>query len=537
MSESESTGKPVVKWSPYVVGIDLGTSNSTAAIFVKGRAQVIPVDGKPMLPSVVRIRDDGDVQVGYPAKNAILIDPENTVASVKREMGNSEYAKEFAALPGKKYTATDIAAEILAKLKAGVEAAGTVDLRGSLRFAVICVPANFEDTKKRATLEAARLAGLEPLYLLEEPVAAAIAYAEGVKRDQKLLVYDLGGGTFDVSILGVDSTGEDKAEFRVLAKEGIAQLGGDDFDYELMRLLATELKTRSGVDVLDLQKDQGISRKVIRQAQQKLKEAAETAKLELSQAETTQVILPDIIKDESGNTHSLEADITRPQFEHAITGLIGQSRTAMEKALAAAKLGIDDISRIIFVGGSTNVPLVRTMVTEMFGKEPYLDPDPATTVARGAAVFGAGLGLPTDKVPETAEKRPEDAPDVAIHIENIVTHFLGIEIADQRFSTILDKGAEIAAEGLGQEKEYGTQRDNQTELRITVYQASVECRNVRDEGCVCIGEFFLVGLPPRPKGQVRVIVRFEINQQNVLKVTARLKNETGPGGELVITRN
>ncbi|HFE38857.1 MAG TPA: Hsp70 family protein, partial [Gammaproteobacteria bacterium] len=384
------------KNSPYIVGIDLGTSNSTAAIYAKGQSEVISIDGKSMLPSVVHVRDSGEIVVGQPAKSQLLIDPDNTVASVKREIGNSSYEKEFKGQPGKLYTATDLSAEILAKIRSGVDQAGVVDLRGSLRYAVICIPANFDDVKKQATLEAGRLAGFEVIRLLEEPVAASIAYALEAKRDQKILVYDLGGGTFDVSILNVDSTEAEESDFKVLAKEGIPDLGGDDFDLAIMNIVAEDFEKKSGISLFDLKKDQGINRKALRQAQQKLKEAAENVKLELSEADSSEIIVPNFIKDESGTVHNIEMEISREQFQESIYDLLMKTRATMEKALESASLSIEDISRIILVGGSTRVPLVREVVTSMFDKEPYCDMDPATAVARGAAIMGAALGVPAD---------------------------------------------------------------------------------------------------------------------------------------------
>jgi molecular chaperone DnaK (HSP70) len=525
------------KNSPYIVGIDLGTSNSAAAIFLKGRGEIVPIDGKPLLPSVVSIRESGDVLVGYPAKNLLLVDPENTVASIKREMGNAEWSKQFKGAPDKKYSPADISAEILTKIRVGIEQSADLDLRGSLRFAVICIPANFDDAKKRATLEAARLAGLEPLWLLEEPVAAAIAYALQAKRDQKILVYDLGGGTFDVSILNVDSTGDQRSQFRVLAKEGIPLLGGDDFDRALMQIVASGLKETTGFDIFDEKKDQGVSRKTLRLAQQKLKAAAEAAKVELSEADSTRIEIPNFLKDETGAVHNVDREVTRAEFEEAIRPMVAQTKEVMERALAGAKVTIDDISRIILVGGSTRVPLVKTSITEMFGKEPFGDLDPATAVARGAAIFGAALGVPTDKVEETADARPEDKPRVDISVNNIVTHHLGIEIAGGRFNKLLEKGVEIpVVESLIAENEYINPRDNMQEMRIAVYQASTEPDHVRDEGCQCIGEFFLTGIPPRPRGQARIKVKFEINQQNLLRVTALSLDNNGSTSSLDIDR-
>ncbi len=516
------------KNSPYIAGIDLGTSNSTIAIYAKGHSDVIPIDSRPMLPSVVHMRDSGEILVGYPAKNQMLIDPENTVASVKREMGNPAFEKEFKGQPDKKYSATDLSSEILAKIRAGVDQAGVIDLRGSLRYAVICIPANFDDTKKQATLEAGRLAGFEVLRLLEEPVAAAIAYAVEAKRDQKILVYDLGGGTFDVSILNVDSTEEGESQFQVLAKEGIPDLGGDDFDRAIMDIAAKDFQEKSGIDLFNLKKDQGINRKALRQAQQKLKEAAENAKFELSEADSSEIIIPNFLKDESGNVHNVEYELSKEQFEEAVRDLLAKTRATIEKALDSAKLSIDDISRIILIGGSTKVPLVREIVTEMFDKEPYCDIDPATAVARGAAIMGAALGVPAENLGDTAETNPEDTPDVQINIADIVTHYLGIQVANRRFSKVLDKGVEIPPEtGLVSQRDFINAFDLQRDVRISVYQASEETEYVSDEGCVCIGEFFLTGLPPKKKGEVHIDVTFEINQQNLLTVSANMKGEEG----------
>jgi molecular chaperone DnaK len=390
----------VVKNSPYILGIDLGTSNSAIAVYEKGEAKILPVNGDKTCPSVVNMRENGEIIVGRQARSRLMIDPDNTVASIKREIG-SAWTKEFTGAPGKTYTPTDISAEILSKLVSGAEGGGVVDLRGTPRFAVICIPANFDDAQKTATREAGILANLEVLELLEEPVAAAIAYAMDRDRDQTILVYDLGGGTFDVSILQVKSAGGEPAKFDVLAKEGVRKLGGDDFDYALMEIANAQFTSDSGVDILDLKKDQGISAKLLREAQQKLKDATETAKRELTETLNAQITIPNLIKDEAGNVHNLDMEITRDNFNDAVRPLIEQSREAIERALGAAKLGIDDISRIILVGGSTRVPLVKQMLGDMFGKEPYSDTDPDTAVARGAAIYGATLGVPTDQVEDT----------------------------------------------------------------------------------------------------------------------------------------
>lgn len=524
----------ILKNSPYILGIDLGTSNSAVSTFVRGSADVIPIDGQKSCPSVVSIREGGDIIVGRQARSRIMIDPDNTVASIKREMG-TEWTKEFSNIPGKTYTPPDISAEILTKLMEGVQQSGTVDLRGTPKYAVICIPANFNDAQKNATKEAARLANLEVLYLLEEPVAAAIAYALDKERDQTILVYDLGGGTFDVSILNVDSSSEGPAQLKVLGKAGVPKLGGDDFDHAIMMIAAEKLKSESGLDILDLKKDQGISIKALREAQQKLKDASESAKVELTDVTSTQITIPNIIKDESGNVFALDIELTRDQFNDSIRELIIQSKDAVQRALDEAKLKIEDISRIILVGGSTRVPLVKEMLAEMFGKEPYSDTDPDVVVARGAAIFGASLGVPTDKLDETEEIFVEDKPEGSIEVNNIVTHYLGIETVGGKFNCLLEKGLEIPSDSpLTVSKEFTTPRDNMGEINIRVYQSEIPSEYVGTNDVMNIGEFFLTGIPPKPRGQERITVTFAIDQQNTLKVTA---TSSSSSGDLEINRS
>jgi len=508
------------KNSPYVLGIDLGTSNSAIAIYVKGNSEVLPIEGEKMCPSVVNMpksSNTGEMVVGRTARKRSMIDPDNTVVSVKRHMG-TDWTKEFASVPGKKYTPTDISAAILLKLAA--EAAQDTDkLRGTPHYAVICIPANFNDLQKQATKQAGELANLDVLYLLEEPVAAAIAYGTEKQRNQTILVYDLGGGTFDVCILKVKSSPTSTSDFEILAKEGIAKLGGDDFDYEIMKIAAAELQSSSGIDILNEQKDQGIAKNTIRAAQQKLKEAAEAAKCQLSDALSSSIELPNLIADESGNVYSLDVEITREQFNVAIENLILQSQHSVQKALNNARLEIDDIDRIIMIGGSTRIPLVKTMLEEMFGKVPYADTDPDTAVARGAAIFGANLGVPTEQIETTGTINEEDQFPGKITVNNIVTHFLGIEISGEKFSCLIEKGLEILPDApLSYSKDYTTPRDNMTEMVIRIFQSSelVEYVNYED----CIGEFYLTKIPPKPKGQEIIKVDFEIDQQNLLKVRA-----------------
>lgn len=522
------------KNSPYVLGIDLGTSNSAIAVYIKGKAEIIPIDGDKMCPSVVSVAKDGEMIVGRSARRRMMLDPENTVSSIKREMGTPTTVK-FPRLGDKEYTPVDISAEILSKLVSSASEAEGIDLRGTPFHVVICIPANFTDNQKNATIEAAKLANLQVVELLEEPVAAAIAYGMEKERDQTILVYDLGGGTFDVSILNIDSSQGGNSKLEVLAKEGIQKLGGDDFDYKIMEIVSAKLQEISGLDIFDLKKDQGIKSSSLREAQQKLKEAAENAKCELSESLTTQIELPNLIKDESGTIHSIDLEITREQFNEAIRPLIIQSKEAVEKALESAKLTIEEISRIILIGGSTRVPLVKEMLKEIFNKDPYTDKDPDTAVARGAAILAAWRGVPTDQLAESEEVREEDKPEGSIKISNIVTHYMGVEIRGRKFSCLLEKNAEIPTDDfLTVSKEYTTPQDDMTELVIRVYQSETLEEYVSSNGVECIGEFFLTGIPAKPRGQEKIEIFFEIDRQNLLKVKAKSSSSSG---ELEIKRS
>ncbi len=507
-------GKIVEKNCPYVFGIDLGTTNSAIAYYKGGDVEIITIDGDKTMPSVMSVLGSKEILVGKPAKSRTIIDPDNTVSSIKRKMGE-DWKKEFENLPGKEYTPIDISTEILSELISKVQQNETVDLKGTPKYAVICVPANFDDTKKKATKKAGELANLEVLHLLEEPVAAAYAYALEKERDQTILVYDLGGGTFDVSILRVDSTESNEKRFKVLSKEGIPQLGGDDFDRKLMEIVAGTLQKTSDIDILDLKKDQGISEKRLREAQQKLKEAVMMAKHDLTESASTVISLPNLIKNESGKVHNIDMEITRDQFNDTIRDLILQSKEAVQKVLEGAKSTIKDIDRIILVGGSTKVPLVKEILQEMFGKEPYADIDPDTAIARGAAILGATINVPD---PDLAER--ETAP-YEMKINNKVTHNLGIEVVGGKFNCLIPKGTDIPEDvPAAFAKEYTTPRDNMTEMVIRVYQSPEDVEYVSSGDVKCIGEFFLTGIPPKPRGQERITVNFEIDQQNMLKVRA-----------------
>jgi len=514
----------VEKFSSYVLGIDLGTTNCAAGIYKSGKTEVISLNGGKTMPSVMSVLKDGEILVGSQAKSRKLIAPESTVSSIKRHMA-TDWQKEFEEIPGKVFTPVEVSAEILMKLIDGVLQNETVDLGGTPKYAVICVPANFNDAQKKATQMAAELAGLETLTLLEEPIAAAYAYAIEKERVQTVLVFDLGGGTFDVSILQVDSTGDATKQFKVLAKEGISQLGGDDLDQRIMQRVAGEFAEVADIDIFDLTKDQGISVKKAREAQQRLLEAVIAAKHELSEATTTTIDIPNLIHDEAGQPHHIDNyEISRDQVNGDIHDLILQTKDSVEKALGAAKLGIEDIDRIILVGGSTKIPLVREMLHDMFGKEPYSDTDPDTAIARGAAILGATMMLPDPEL----ERPEEDTPEFVIDIDNIVTHNLGIEVVGGKFSCLIPKDTQIPEAGpVTVSKEYTTPQDNLTELAIIVFQSAEEVEYVTADSAECIGEFFLEGIPPKPRGEERITVEFQIDSQNLLKVTASSSSSSG----------
>lgn len=519
MSEN---GELVEKWSPYVLGIDLGTSTSIASVYRRGKPEVLDIFGQKVIPSVVNYGAESEPLIGLQAKRRALIDPDNTVTSIKRHMGDADFQRE---INGKAIRPEEVSALILEYLKNGAQE--REDLGGTLRYAVVTIPANFNNNQREATLEAGRLAGLEVLRLIEEPVAAAVAYGFGHERDQTIMVYDLGGGTFDVCILKVDASSNSDSSFAVLGKAGIPKLGGDDFDEVLMNMMVANIVGQGGPDILDMKKDQGVSKKKLRAALQILKEKAEEAKIELSDAEVAAVDVPNLIKNENGQEFHLSMEINRASFEEGVKPLVERSADCIRQALEEAKLTFDDIDRIILVGGSTRAPIIRKLITEMFGKEPYGDIDPATAVSQGAAILGATFELPGEKAPED-----QLAPH-QVAAATTTSHFLGIEVLDQQFSVLLNKGMEIPCCNNGT---YTTTRDNQTEIRIAVFQFPKETAvvDMRIEGSACLGEFLLEPLEPAPKGHVNVDVDFSIDANGVLKVRAKSLDKAGLCKELEI---
>lgn len=514
-----------VKDSPYIVGIDLGTTNSVVAVYKGRKPEVLKVEGKTIIPSVVSYKDLDNPLVGEKAKRSALIYPDKTVTSIKRHIGDSDYKVE---IEGTEYNPTQISAKILEHLKFGAQSQEDFDLRGTIKKAVICRPANFDAEKIEATREAAELAGFEQVWLLEEPTAAALAYGLDKKEDQTLLIYDLGGGTFDVCIMKV-THGEGGAKFEVLSTEGIPELGGDDFDRKIMGNLAAQLQEESNLDILDDKKEQGVSVKKIREAQQLLKEEAEKAKIELTDAETTFITIPDIIADESGTSFSIDSELTREKFEELVENLIKQSKEAVDKALDSAGLTVDQVNKILLVGGSTRVPVIKKMVTDMFGREPWADVDPSLCVAQGAAIKGSLLLAEL----EEADIDEGDVITDEVTVEPLTNYNLGIETKGGTFSTIIEKGVKAPE---SKTKIYTTSQDNMSSLRISIYQAPDDIQYVSDEGVVFLGEFYLTGIPPAPARTPKIHVTFNVTDENQVEVSATCEGADGVSNDLVIEK-
>ncbi len=501
------------KDSPYVLGIDLGTSTSICSVYRRGRGETITIFGDRIVPSVVNYPDGADPLVGRQAKGRAMIDPENTVVSIKRDMGNPDYKRE---IRGKPIQPEDVSALILEHMKNGAQE--HEDLLGTIKYAIVTVPANFNNNQRQATMKAAEAAGLTVLQLIEEPVAAAVAYGYNHDRDQTILVYDLGGGTFDVCVLKVEAAKGGASAFKVLGKAGVPELGGDDFDAVLMKMLAQKIVGDGGPDLLDQKKDQGVSKKKLRAALQTLKEKAEAAKIELSDADSADVDCPALIKDESGKEFHLSTTITRAQFEEAIKPLVDRTKECICQALAEAKVSVEEIDRMILVGASTRPPCIRKMVTEMFGKEPYGDIDPATAVSVGAAILGATFELPGR--PDVDTIKPDE-----LKKEVTTSHFLGIETVGQKFTMLIAKNTTFPCQNA---KPFTTAQDNAPEVRFAVFQFPKETEDIdmKIEGAACLGEFHFGPLDPAPKGTILIDVTFAIDESGMLNVTAAGKGMT-----------
>ena len=469
-----------------VIGIDLGTTNSCVAVLEGGEPVVIAnAEGNRTTPSVVGFAKNGERLVGETAKRQAITNPERTISSIKRYMGTDHTVE----IDGKKYTPQDISAMTLGKLKADAESY----LGEKVTEAVITVPAYFTDSQKQATKDAGKIAGLDVKRIINEPTAASLAY--GLDKDEsqhKILVYDLGGGTFDVSILELGD-----GVFEVLATNGNNKLGGDDFDEAVLNFMADSFAKENGVD---LRND--------KMAMQRLKEAAEKAKKELSSAQTTNVNLPFITVNENGPLH-LNMDITRAKFDQLTADLVNKTIEPMKKAMADAGVSNSDISKVILVGGSTRIPAVQEAVKNITGKEPFKGINPDECVAIGASIQA---GVLTGEVNDVLLL---DVTPLSLSIETlggVATKLI------ERNTTIPTKKSQI----------FSTAADNQTAVDIHVMQGERDMAS----GNITLGRFQLTGIPPAPRGIPQIEVTFDIDANGIVNVSAK---DMGTGKEQSIT--
>jgi molecular chaperone DnaK len=490
-----------------VIGIDLGTTNSVVAVMEGGEpAVVVNQEGARTTPSVVGFTKDGERLVGQVAKRQAVTNPENTIFSIKRFMGrkHSEVTQEASRVPyrivkaengdawvevrGRKSSPPEISAMILQKLKD----AAKDHLGADATDAVITVPAYFNDAQRQATKDAGRIAGLNVLRIVNEPTAAALAYGLDKKKDETIAVYDFGGGTFDISILEV---GEGVVE--VKATNGDTHLGGDDLDQRVMEWIVAEFKKTDGVD---LGKD--------RMALQRLKEAAEKAKIELSTVMETDINLPFITADQSGPKH-LQMKLTRAKFEQLVDDLLQRSMAPVRQALADAGKKPSDIDEVVLVGGSTRVPKIQQLVKEFFGKEPHKGVNPDEVVAVGAAIQGGVL--------------KGEVKDVVLL--DVTPLSLGIETLGGVMTTVIPRNTTIPTR---KSEIFSTAADSQTSVEVHVLQG--ERQMSRDNRT--LGRFHLVGLPPAPRGVPQIEVSFDIDANGIVNVTAK---DVATGKEQKIT--
>jgi len=476
---------------PRAVGIDLGTTNSVVSVLEAGEPVVIPnAEGSRTTPSVVGFSRNGEILVGEVAKRQAITNPDRTVRSVKREMGRKDWNVE---VDGKRWTPQEISAQILTKLKRDAEAY----LGDSVAQAVITVPAYFDDAQRQATKEAGQIAGLEVLRIINEPTAASLAYGLDKQHDQTILVFDLGGGTFDVSLLEIG-----EGVFEVKATHGDTHLGGDDWDQRVIDWMVREFKNAHGVDLA-----------ADRMALQRLKEAAEKAKIELSQVAETTINLPFVTATAEGPLH-LEMKLTRSEFERMTADLVERTEGPFRQAVKDWGKDVSAIDHVILVGGATRMPMIQDLVRKLTGgQEPHKGVNPDEVVAVGAAVQAGVL--------------KGDVKDILLLDVTPLT--LGVETKGGIFTKLIERNTTIPTR---KSEIFTTADDNQTTVEIHVLQGEAE--TVFSPGVRSLGKFHLMGIPPAPRGMPQIEVAFDIDANGIANVSAK-DLATGKEQQMTIT--